>query len=91
MPGDNDQQEQQPERRYTVRQVTDYQASWTERERGAPGRFTLQLILDRGVEEYILDVEASDLDVLLSLLKRADHAMFDLERKVLMFENLDVD
>lgn len=91
MPGDNDQQEQQTERRYKVRQVTDYQASWTEQERGTPGRFTLQLILDRGVEEYILDVEASDLDVLLSLLKRADHAMFDLERKVLMFENLDVD
>ena len=91
MPGDNDQQEQQTERRYKVRQVTDYQASWTERDRGQPGRFTLQLILDRGVEEYILDVEASDLDVLLSLLKRADHAMFDLERKVLMFENLDVD
>ena len=87
----NDQQEQQTERRYKVRQVTDYQASWTERDRGQPGRFTLQLILDRGVEEYILDVEASDLDVLLSLLKRADHAMFDLERKVLMFENLDVD
>ena len=91
MPGDNDQQEQQTERRYKVRQVTDYQASWTERERGAPGRFTLQLILDKGVEEYILDVDADDLDVLLSLLKRADHAMFDLERKVLMFENLDVD
>jgi hypothetical protein len=91
MPDGNDQQEQRTERRYKIRQVTDYQASWTERERGAPGRFTLQLILDRGVEEYILDVEASDLDVLLSLLKRADHAMFDLERKVLMFENLDVD
>ncbi len=91
MPDGNDQQEQETERRYKVRQVTDYQASWTERERGAPGRFTLQLILDKGVEEYILDVDSSDLDVLLSLLKRADHAMFDLERKVLMFENLDVD
>jgi hypothetical protein len=86
----NDQQEQQTERRYKVRQVTDYQASWTEQERGQPGRFTLQLILDKGVEEYILDVNADDLDVLLSLLKRADHAMFDLERKVLIFENLDV-
>lgn len=91
MPDANDQQEQQTERRYKVRQVTDYQASWTEQERGQPGRFTLQLILDKGVEEYILDVDADDLDVLLSLLKRADHAMFDLERKVLMFENLDVD
>lgn len=91
MPDGNDAQEQQLERRYKIRQVTDYQASWTELGRGEPGRFTLQLILDSGVEEYILEVSAEDVDVLLSLFKRADHAMFDMERKVLMFENLDVD
>ena len=91
MPDQNDSQERQLERRYKVRQVTDYQASWTERGRGENGSFTLQLILDRGVEEYILDVSADDIDVLLTLLKRADHAMFDLERKVLMFENLDAE
>ena len=28
-----------------VRQVTHVQASWTEQERGAPGAFTLQLIV----------------------------------------------
>jgi hypothetical protein len=87
----NDPAEQQLERRYKVRQVTDYQASWVEQGRGQPGRFTLQLILDKGVEEYILDVDADDLDVLLALLKRSDHAMFDLERKVLMFDTIDVD
>lgn len=91
MADQNDAQQQQLQRRYTVRQVTDYQASWTERTRGEPGTFTLQLILDKGVEEYILDVDADDLDVMLSLLKRSDHVMFDLERKVLMFENIDVD
>ena len=91
MPDQNDSQERQLERRYKVRQVTDYQASWTEGGRGESGKFTLQLILDRGVEEYILDVSADDIDVLLTLLKRADHAMFDLERKVLMFENLDAE
>lgn len=83
--------EEQLERRYKVRQVTDYQASWTEQDRGENGVFTLQLILDKGVEEYILAVTADDLDVLLSLFKRSDHVMFDLERKVLMFENLDAD
>jgi len=91
MPDDNTMQEQQLERRYKVRQVTDYQASWVEQGRGEPGRFTLQLILDKGVQEYILDVDADDLDVMLALLKRSDHVMFDLERKVLMFENIDVD
>ena len=83
-----DDQEQALEGRYVIRQVTDYQASWTERERGAPGAFTLQLILDKGVEEYILRLAGDDLDVLLKLFGRADHVMFDLERKVLMFENL---
>jgi hypothetical protein len=82
---------QQLERRYKVRQVTDYQASWVEGQRGQNGTFTLQLILDKGVEEYILDVSSDDIDVLLKLLKASDYAMFDLERKVLMFENLNVD
>ena len=81
--------ERRLERGYSVRQVTDYQASWTERERGQNGRFTVQLILDNGVEEYILETTADDLDVLLSLLKRSGHTMFDLDRKVLMFANLD--
>lgn len=79
------------ERRYQVRQVTDIQASWTERVRGEPGRFTLQLILDNGVEEYILDPEAEDLDVMLQLFKSSKHVTFDFERKVVMFGNLSVD
>ena len=45
---DQHQQERQTESAIKVRQVTDYQASWTERERGAPGAFTFQLILDAG-------------------------------------------
>lgn len=78
------------ERRYTIRQVTNIQASWSERERGAPGRFTLQLILDNGVEEYILAVAAEDMDPMLKLFARSGHATFDMERKVLMFPNLGV-
>ena len=84
-------QSDQLERRYTVRQVTSYQASWTEGERGAPGKFTLQLILDKGVDEYVLMPEAEDLDGILTLLKRSGHTTFDLQRKVLMFANLDAD
>ncbi len=82
------QQEAQLERRYKVRQVTNIQASWTERQRGEEGAFTLQLILDNGVEEYILQPESDDIDVILKLFARAGTATFDLERKVLMFSNL---
>jgi hypothetical protein len=76
------------ERLVKVREVTHIQASWTERERGADGDFTLQLILDNGVEEYVLRPSEDDLDVLLKLFKTSDHTTFDRERKVLMFSNL---
>ncbi len=82
---------QQLQQRYKVRQVTDIQASWTETQRGGPGKFTLQLILDNGVEEYILEPDADDLDVMTKLFAASDHTTFDLERKILMFSNLDVD
>ena len=88
---DNDIHEQRISRRMTVRQVTNYQASWTEREPGEEGLFTLQLILDNGVQEHTLDVDADDLDIMLKLLKRSGHTTFDMERKVLMFANIDAD
>ncbi len=68
-----------------VRQVTQFQASWTEGERGAPGAFTLQLILDHGAEEYVLRPTAEDAVALVGLLERDESAFFDLERKVLIF------
>ncbi len=86
-----DQQEQKMEQQYQIREVTQIQASWTEQERGGPGAFSIQLILDNGVEEYIIRPTADDTDVLLQLLQRSDHAMFDMGRKVLMFSNLNVD
>lgn len=86
MSDQNDASEAALERRYRIRQVTNYQTSWTERGRGEDGAFTIQLILDHGVEEYIRSVTADDMDVLLSLLAGNHHVMFDLDRKVLMFE-----
>ncbi|HMM40772.1 MAG TPA: hypothetical protein PKA95_02600 [Thermomicrobiales bacterium] len=76
--------------RIKVRQVTNIQASWTEGERGDDGQFTLQLILDHGADEYVLVPSEDDLDVLLKLFKRAESATFDMDRKVLMFGNLDI-
>jgi hypothetical protein len=80
--------EQRPERRLTVRQVTHVQGSWTEQERGAPGAFTLQLILDHGADEDVLRPTAQDAQVLLQLLERSERAVFDLERKVLIVGTL---
>lgn len=70
-----------------VRQVTHVQASWTEAERGEPGDFTLQLILDHGADEYVLRPTAADLDLLLRLFGQSEQSSFDLQRKVLMFGN----
>ncbi|MBP1805200.1 hypothetical protein [Rubellimicrobium aerolatum] len=83
-----DQRSQSLQRRYQVREVTQYQASWVEQGRGEDGKFTLQLILDNGVEEYILEPTEDDIDVILKLLGQSKHTMFDMERKVLMFSNL---
>ncbi len=76
------------ERQILVRQVTNVQASWTERERGEEGDFTLQLILDQGADEYVLRPDADDLEIMLRLFQMSGSASFDLERKVLMFSNL---
>jgi hypothetical protein len=79
------------ERQIQVRQVTHVQASWTEEERGAPGAFTVQLILDHGADEYVLRPTAADTDVLVKLLARSANATFDVDRKVLMFGNLTIE
>jgi hypothetical protein len=85
---DQHQQEQNTESAIKVRQVTDYQASWTERERGAPGAFTFQLILDNGAEEYVIRPTAEDAKVISKLLERSEALFFDMERRVLVPNNL---
>lgn len=82
--------EQRTEGQIRIRQVTHVQASWTERERGEDGAFTFQLILDNGADEYVLRPTADDAEVMVSLLKRSDSATFDLDRKVLIFNNLAI-
>jgi len=76
--------EQHTEQTIRVRQVTDVQASWTETERGANGLFTFQLILDNGAEEYVLRPTADDAKVFMKLFERTDTVYFDLDRKVLI-------
>ena len=76
--------EQNTEQAIKVRQVTDVQVSWTEHERGTHGSFTVQLILDNGAQEYVLQPTAEDAKVQLELFKRARAVYFDLDRKVLI-------
>jgi hypothetical protein len=76
--------EQNTEQTIKVRQVTDVQASWTESQRGEPGSFTIQLILDDGAEEYVLQPNAEDTKVMLKLFQTTDKVYFDLGNKVLI-------
>ena len=80
--------EQHTEQTIRVRQVTDVQISWTERGRGDHGAFTVQLILDNGAEEYVLQPDAQDTKVMVELFERAKSVYFDLDRKVLIPSNI---
>jgi len=85
---ERDAREERTEQLIQVRRVTDMHAAWTEAERGAPGAFTLQLILDNGADEYVLRPTAEDADVLLALWARSESVTFDLGRKVLVFSSV---
>jgi hypothetical protein len=86
--------EQRTRQTIKVRQVTDYQASWTEMGRetsrteeghpGTPGAFTVQLILDNGAEEYVIQPDVDDMKMIRKLLDKSGTLAFDLERKVLL-------
>ena len=80
--------EQNTEQSIMVRQVTDLHANWSEQERGGPGKFSYQLILDNGAEEYAIRPEAEDADVLIELFKLTDKVYFDMSRQVLIFGNI---
>jgi hypothetical protein len=80
--------EHNTEQSIMVRQVTDLHANWSEQERGGPGKFSYQLILDNGAEEYAIRPEAEDADVLIELFTLTDKIYFDMSRQVLIFGNI---
>ena len=82
--------EQQTEQQIKVRQVTDVHANWNEEERGAPGKFSFQLILDNGAEEFAIRPPAEDADALMDLFAMSETMYFDLERQVLIFNNISL-
>ncbi len=85
---DQHRQEQQTESAIKVRQVTQGHANWNEGERGAPGKFSFQLILDNGAEEYVVRPTVDDAKVILKLLERSENITFDIERRVLIPNDL---
>ncbi|MFL6134453.1 MAG: hypothetical protein ACJ72A_16730 [Nocardioidaceae bacterium] len=68
-----------------VRHLSHYQFSWVAQEGGAPGAFTLQLVLDQGAWEEVVTVSAEDAEVLQALLRHHSDVAFDVGRRVLMF------
>jgi hypothetical protein len=85
---DQHRQEQQTEAAIKVRQVTQAHTNWNEEERGGHGKFSFQLVLDDGAEEYVIRPTAEDSKVILKLLERSDTVYFDMERRVLIPNNV---
>jgi hypothetical protein len=78
------------EQSIVVRQVTNVHANWSEEGRGEPGKFSYQLILDNGAEEYAIRPPAEDADVLIELFRSSGTIFFDMSRRVLIFGNIEI-
>jgi hypothetical protein len=68
-----------------VRQLSHYQFTWVAGEPGAPGTYTLQLVLDQGAWEEVLTLDADDADNLQDMLSTASTVFYDVGRRTLMF------
>jgi hypothetical protein len=68
-----------------VRQLSHYQFTWVASEPGAPGTYTLQLVLDQGAWEEVLTLDADDADNLQDMLSTASTVYYDVARRTLMF------
>ena len=79
---------QHADERIQVRQVTDIHANWSEQGDGTPGKFSFQLILDNGAEEYVVRPPAEDSDVLMDLFGASESLYFDESRGVLIFRDV---
>ncbi len=84
----NERQQERIERGYKIRQVTQIQPSWKAGARGEEGEFFVQLVLDNGVDEYIIQPTAEDTDVILGMFEKSKYTVWDDERQILIFENI---
>ena len=65
-------------------------ANWNEVGRGEPGKFSFQLILNNGAQEYAIRPPAEDADALMNLFSMTETIYFDLGRKVLILGNISL-
>ena len=72
-----------------VRQVTDVHGNFSEQGQGETGKFSLQLVLDDGAEEYVLRLTSEDTRTLMMMIDEAESMYFDTERGVLILRDLD--
>jgi hypothetical protein len=82
--------EEHTEQAIQVRQVTEAHPNWNEEEREEPGKFSFQLILDNGAEEYVLRPTAQDSKVIIKLLESSKTQYFDMERRVLIANDISL-
>ncbi len=82
-------QEQRTQEAIKVCQVTEVHGNFNEEERGEPGKFSLQFVLDNGAEEYVLRPTAEDVRTLMLMIDEAESMYFDTERRVLILRDLD--
>jgi hypothetical protein len=81
--------EERTEEAIKVRQVTDIHGNYNEWERGHPGEFSLQLILDDGADEYVLRPPADDVRTLMLMRGAAESLYFDTEQGVLILRGME--
>ena len=82
--------EERTEEAIKVRQVTQVHSNWNEEERGEPGKFSFDLILDNGAEEYVLRPTAEDSKVIIKLLEGSETQYVDMERRVLIANDIQL-
>ena len=82
--------EERTEQAIKVREITEVHPNWNEEDRGEPGKFSLQLILDNGAEEYVLRPTAEDTKVITKLLESSKAQYFDMERGTLIANNISL-
>ena len=77
--------EQRTEGAIKVRQVTDVHANWSNQGDLQNGKFSFQLILDNGAQEFLIMPTPDDGKLLRDLIHDADTLYWDTEKEILIF------
>ena len=70
-----------------VRRVTSVDVVRSKQGDGQTGAYTMELTLDGGVEEYVMQVDGSDVSTVGRLIQRSGSVLLDKNTEDLIFEN----